>query len=108
MNLRDQYERFYREAQDLNARGQMELAAAVERRAAAFLDGLSHQLVAAPEAPESADILLFLADRESTIHPNSSGVESQIHRAIAIREAHFGANHPKVAEALTQLADFYF
>lgn len=83
-------------------------AQAAEAEARELLERLRQDAQAHPEEPATADLLIFLADREWVLSGNQTEVLSKLAQALAIREGLYGKNDPRTAEAVALLAEAHY
>ena len=108
MDFRRELETLYQRALEQKAQGHQAQAEDLEKKAAALLASLKIRAEQKPEDVSTADVLLYLAEREWAILGDHENVLAKINRALAIREKQYGPEHAQIAAAITQLAEFHF
>ena len=108
MDLRRRYEALYQEALALKTAGHAGEAEAIELQAAALFQDLERYAGEHPNDLQTADYLLFLAERQWAIEGEDPDVSAHIERALSIRERALGPTDPAVAEALAKRAELHF
>jgi len=108
MQMERRYRELYEEAQRLKSQGRDQDAAVLEVEAAALMEEARSRIQRGGESPESAEALLFLAEREWLVQGDTPEVQAKLESALAIRETCFGAEDERTAEALAKLADLHF
>jgi len=108
VSLRQQLDALYQQSLNLRSQGLLPEADRLEAEAADLLKSLKRQVEEHPQAPETADALLFLAEREWALHGDDLSIQAMIEEAIHIRESVVGSKGSEMAEALRVLAEFHF
>ncbi len=108
MNLENQLKSLYKKAIDLRSQGMLAESEQVELQAAAILQNMKTFIEQHPQEPESASLLLYLAEREWALNGDQPEVLAQMHGAIGLREKHLGLEHSETADALVKLAEIHY
>jgi len=103
MDFQRELETLYAKAVELRTQGLAAESELLEAKAAGLLETLRARVRSHPDDPETAPVLLYLAEREWAVLGDQVSVQSMFEQAVSLSRTTYGASL-----ALAKLAEFHY